>query len=255
MDPAVSSGCVATIPEGIAAEVEKQGIGRGTYSFAPLATLRRLIARRMVSSVHTAPHFSIDMKIELDALQALREAINEQGAVRVTLNDLMIRAAALALVRAPGVNVSYTDAGILSHHHADVCFAVAMENGLVTPIVRAAEAKTPAQIAVETADLVARGRIKRLRPDEYYGGTFCISNLGMFGVARFNAIINQPQAAILSIGAGERAFVLDGQEPRVATIMTVTLTSDHRVIDGAVAARWLKVFKELIEQPDALLAP
>lgn len=242
------------VPAALAEDLEKQGIPPGSYDFVPLTSLRRLIARRMVESVHTAPHFSIDAKIEIDAVQRLRETLNGVGDVRLSLNDLMIKAAAMALLRAPGINVSYSDAGIVTHRHADVGFAVAMDSGLVTPIVRMAETKSPQQIAVETADLVARGRVKRLRPEEYYGGSFCISNLGMFGVSRFDAIINRPHAAILSIGTGEKTYVLDGPETRIATVMTVTLTSDHRVIDGAVAARWLAAFKGLIEQPDALIA-
>ena len=254
MNASVAAPVTSAVPPEIALDLEKQGVAPGSYDFTPLTGFRKLIARRMTESVHAAPHFSVDMKIELDALQILREKLNVGADTRVSLNDLMIKATALALIHAPGVNVSYTDAGILTHHHADIGFAVAMEGGLVTPIVRSAEAKTPYVIAAETIDLVARGRIKRLKPDEYNGGSFCLSNLGMFGVSRFNAIINRPQAAILSIGTGERAFVLDGTEPRVATVMTATLTSDHRVIDGAVAARWLGMLKELIEHPDALVA-
>lgn len=251
--PATATKTAKPIPEDIAAELAMQGIAPGSYDFAPLDGLRKLIARRMVEAVQTAPHFSLDMKIELDPLLALRERINGDEAVRVSVNDMLIKAAGLALVQAPGVNVSFTSAGIVRHHHADVAFAVAMDGGLVTPIIREAETKSLREIAAETRDLAARGRIKRLKPEEYSGGSFSLSNLGMFGVSRFDAIINRPQGAILSVGTGEKCFLFDGDAPRVATVMTATLTSDHRAIDGAVAAQWLKQLKTIIEAPEAMI--
>ncbi|MDB5576319.1 MAG: aceF [Bradyrhizobium sp.] len=240
-------------PEGLVKDLELLGIAPGSYDYAPLDGLRRLIARRMVESVQTAPHFALEMKIELDRLLDAREALNMESNIRVSVNDFLIRAAALALMRHPAVNVSFTADGIVTHHDADVAFAVAMNGGLVTPIVRRAQQKSVIEIATETQDLAARGRIKRLKPAEYYGGSFSISNLGMFGVSRFGAIINQPQSAILSVGAAEKCYVPDGDGPRCATILTATLTSDHRAIDGATAASWLREFKALIEQPPTLL--
>ena len=225
------------------------GIPEGSYDFQPLNGLRKLIARRMLDSVRIAPHFSASIRIETDALMACRSELNRGAATKISVNDLLIKAAALALVDCPRVNSSYTDAGIITHRHADVAFAVSMEGGLVTPIVHGAEAKSVSAIAEETRDLADRGRRKRLRPEEYNGGSFTVSNLGMYGVSSFDAIINQPQSAIVSVGAPERGFVIDGDMPRIASLMIATLTSDHRLIDGATAASWLQAFKRAIEAP------
>jgi pyruvate dehydrogenase E2 component (dihydrolipoamide acetyltransferase) len=162
---------------------------------------------------------------------------------------MVIKAAAVALKRVPDANASYTPEGIAMHHHADIAMAVAIPGGLITPIIREAETKGLAQIAKEAKDLAARARDKKLKPDEFQGGTFSVSNLGMFGIKTFASIINEPQGAILSVGAGEKRAVVKGDEIVIANVMSVTLTCDHRVVDGAVGARWLAAFKELLEEP------
>jgi pyruvate dehydrogenase E2 component (dihydrolipoamide acetyltransferase) len=166
---------------------------------------------------------------------------------------MLIKAAAVALRRQPDANASFTPEGIAHHHHADIAVAVAIDGGLITPIVRAAETKGLAEIAREMKDLVERARTRKLKPEEYQGGTFSISNLGMFGIKSFASIINEPQGAILSVGAGEKRPVVRGAELAVATVMTVTLTCDHRVVDGAIGARWLAVFKALVEDPITMI--
>ena len=210
----------------------------------------------MTEAVHEVPSFPLTVDLEIDALLAARSAINailEKDGVKVSVNDLVIKAAAMALMRSPAANASYTPEGIARHHHADVAVAVAIEGGLITPIIRAAETKGLAQIATEMKDLAERARNKRLKPEEYQGGTFSVSNLGMFGIREFGSIINQPQGAILSVGAGEKRPVVRGDKLEIATVMTVTLTCDHRVVDGATGARWLQAFKAMIEQPAAML--
>jgi len=236
-------------PEEVASTLEMQGIPRGSYGYKAHSSIRKLIAKRMSESIYSAPHFSVDIHIEVDELMAMRRQVNAQGHGRVSLNDCFIKATAEALDLCPDVNVTFTEAGMVRHNHADVSFAVAIDGGLITPIVRRAEAKTLLEISAETQDLVARGRNKRLKPHEYFGGTFSLSNLGMFGVHRFDAIINQPQAAILSLGAPMATYVPSESGPRAANVMVATLTSDHRAIDGATAAKWLQELKSLLEAP------
>jgi pyruvate dehydrogenase E2 component (dihydrolipoamide acetyltransferase) len=166
---------------------------------------------------------------------------------------MLIKAAAVALKRQPDANASYTPDGIARHHHADIAVAVAIDGGLITPIVRAAETKGLAEIAREMKDLAERARTRKLKPEEFQGGTFSISNLGMFGIKSFASIINEPQGAILSVGAGEKRPVVRGDELAAATVMTVTLTCDHRVVDGAIGARWLAAFKALVEDPITMI--
>jgi pyruvate dehydrogenase E2 component (dihydrolipoamide acetyltransferase) len=173
--------------------------------------------------------------------------------VRVSVNDIVIKAAALALMRVPDANASYTPEGIAKHHHADVAMAVAIDGGLITPIIRNAETKGLAQIATESKDLAERARTRKLKPEEFHGGTFSVSNLGMFGIKSFASIINEPQGAILSVGAGEKRPVVRGDELAIATVMSVTLTCDHRVVDGAIGARWLAAFKSLVEDPITMI--
>jgi pyruvate dehydrogenase E2 component (dihydrolipoamide acetyltransferase) len=173
--------------------------------------------------------------------------------VKVSVNDIIIKAAAVALKRVPEANASYTPEGIALHHHADIAVAVAIDGGLITPIVRAAETKGLAQISAEVKDLAARAKSKKLKPEEFQGGTFSVSNLGMFGIKQFASIINEPQGAIMSVGAGEQRPVVKNGELAVATVMTITLTCDHRVVDGAIGAKFLAAFKPLIEEPLTLL--
>jgi len=165
----------------------------------------------------------------------------------------VIKAAAVALKQVPEANASYSPEGIALHHHADIAMAVAVEGELITPIIRSAELKGLAQIATEAKDLAVRARSKKLKPEEFQGGTFSISNLGMFGIKAFASIINEPQGAILSVGAGEKRAIVVGDQLAIATMMTVTLTCDHRVVDGAVGARWLQAFKVLIEDPITMI--
>ena len=233
------------------------GIADGSYDLVPLDGMRKVIARRMTESFRDIPHFPLTIDLEIDRLLDARGRINtalHASGVKVSVNDLVIRAAAAALKKVPEANASYTPAGIALHHHADIAMAVAVEGGLITPIIRAAEEKSLAQIAAATKDLAERARSKKLKPEEFQGGTFSVSNLGMFGIKSFASIINEPQGAILSVGAGEKRPVARGDQLAVATVMTVTLTCDHRVVDGSIGARWLQAFKGFVEDPITLLA-
>ncbi len=235
-----------------AQSLEQMGIVPGSYDLIPLDGMRKTVARRMVDSFRDVPHFPLSLDIEIDALLAARVRINgllEKSGVKVSVNDFVLKAAAIALKKVPEANASYSPEGIAMHHHADIAMAVAIPGGLITPIIRAAETKGLAQIATEAKDLAERARSKKLKPDEFQGGTFSVSNLGMFGIKTFASIINEPQGAILSVGAGEKRVVVKGDEMVIANVMTVTLTCDHRVVDGAVGARWLSAFKELLEEP------
>ena len=236
--------------------LEQQGIKPGSYDLIPLDGMRKTVARRMADSFRDVPHFPLTLDLELDALLAARAKINgllESQGVKVSVNDLVIKAAAVALTRVPEANASYTPDGVAMHHHADIAMAVAVPGGLITPIIFAAETKGLAQIAAEAKDLAERARSKKLKPEEYQGGTFSVSNLGMFGIKSFASIINEPQGAILSVGAGEKRPVVRGDQLAIATVTTVTLTCDHRVVDGAVGARFLAAFKALIEDPITMI--
>jgi pyruvate dehydrogenase E2 component (dihydrolipoamide acetyltransferase) len=238
------------------ASLEQQGIPAGSYDLVPLDGMKKTIARRMTDSFRDVPHFPLTIDLELDALLAARAKVNallEKEGVKVSVNDMLIKAAAIALKRAPDANASYTPEGIAHHHHADIAVAVAIDGGLITPIVRAAETKGLAEIAREMKDLAERARTRKLKPEEFQGGTFSISNLGMFGIRSFASIINEPQGAILSVGVGEKRAVVRGDQLAVATVMSVTLTCDHRVVDGAIGARWLAAFKALIEDPITMI--
>jgi pyruvate dehydrogenase E2 component (dihydrolipoamide acetyltransferase) len=237
--------------------LEDMGIAPGSYDLTPLDGMRRTVARRMADSFRDVPHFPLTIDLEIDRLLEARARINallDKEGVKVSVNDIVIKAAANALARVPEANASYTPEGIAMHHHADVAMAVALEHGLITPIVRAAETKGLAQIAQETKDLAERARARKLKPDEFQGGTFTVSNLGMFGVKTFASIINEPQGCIMSVGAGEKRPVVRGDALAIATVMSVTLTCDHRVVDGATGARYLAVFRAMIEEPLTMLA-
>jgi pyruvate dehydrogenase E2 component (dihydrolipoamide acetyltransferase) len=236
--------------------LEQLGIAPGSYDLKPLDLMRKTIARRMTDSFRDIPHFPLTVDFEIDKLLAARAEINgrfgEQG-VKISVNDMIIKACALALVRVPDANASYTPDGIALHHHADVAVAVAIEGGLITPIIRRAETKGLAQISAEMADLAARARARKLKPEEYQGGTFSISNLGMMGIKSFASILNEPQGMILSVGAGEKRPVVRGDSLAVATVMTVTLTCDHRVVDGAIGSAFLKALRGFLEDPMSML--
>jgi pyruvate dehydrogenase E2 component (dihydrolipoamide acetyltransferase) len=226
------------------------------YDLIPLDGMRKTIARRLTDSFRDVPHFPLTIDLEIDALLAARAKINsllESQGVKVSVNDIIIKAVAVALKRVPEANASYTPEGIAMHKHADIAVAVAIDGGLITPIVRAAETKGLAQISAEVKDLAARAKSKKLKPEEFQGGTFSVSNLGMFGIKQFASIINEPQGAIMSVGAGEQRPVVKNGQLAVATVMTVTLTCDHRVVDGAIGAKFLAAFKPLIEEPLTLL--
>ena len=236
--------------------LEQMGIAPGSYDLVPLDGMKKTVARRMTDSFRDVPHFPLTIDIEIDRLLDARARINallEKDGVKVSVNDLVIKAAATALRRVPEANASYTPDGIAMHHHADVAMAVALEHGLITPIIRSAETKGLAQIATEAKDLAARARSKKLKPEEFQGGTFTVSNLGMFGVKSFASIINEPQGAILSVGAGEKRPVVRGDQLAIATVMTVTLTCDHRVLDGSIGSAFLTAFRAMIEDPATML--
>ena len=235
----------------------QMGIPDGSYDLVPLDGMRRTVARRMTESFRDIPHFPLTIDLEIDRLLDARARINaalEKSGAKVSVNDLVIKAAAAALKAEPEANASYTPDGLAMHRDADIAVAVAVEGGLITPIVRRAQTKSLAQIAGEMKDLAERARSRKLRPEEFQGGTFSISNLGMFGIRSFASILNEPQGCILSVGAGEKRPVVRGDALAIATVMTVTLTCDHRVVDGAIGARWLAAFKGFIEDPITLLA-
>jgi len=239
-----------------AASLAQLGYPEDSYTLVPLDGMRRTVARRLTESARDIPHFPLTIDVEIDALLAARARINsllEPRGIKVSVNDLVIKAAALALRQVPEANASFTPEGIALHRHADISMAVAVDGGLITPIIRKAEQKGLSEIALEAKDLAERARNRKLKPEEFQGGTFSISNLGMFGIRQFGSIINPPQGAILSVGAGEaRAVVRDGQVI-IRTLMTVTLTCDHRVIDGAIGARWLAAFRALVEDPVTMI--
>ena len=241
----------------VAKSLASLGIPDGSYDLEPLDGMRKTIARRMTESATTIPTFPLTIDLQIDRLLDARHRINTALTgrdVRVSVNDMLIKAAAAALKASPAANASYTPEGIALHHHADIAVAVAVEHGLITPIIREAENRSLAEIAVAMKDLAERARTKKLKPEEYQGGTFSISNLGMFGIREFGSIINEPQGCILSVGAGEKRPVVKNGELAVATVMTVTLTCDHRVVDGATGAKWLQAFRGFVEDPITLLA-
>ena len=236
--------------------LEQMGIAPGSYDLIPLDGMRKTVARRMTDSFRDVPHFPLTIDLEIDRLLEARTRINallEKDGVKVSVNDLVLKAAAMGLKRVPEANASYSPEGIAIHHHVDIAMAVAIDGGLITPIIRAAETKGLAEIAKASKDLAERARTRKLKPEEFQGGTFTVSNLGMFGIKSFASIINEPQGAIMSVGVGEKRPIVRGDQLAIATVMTVTLTCDHRVVDGAIGSRFLGVFKTMIEDPAAML--
>jgi pyruvate dehydrogenase E2 component (dihydrolipoamide acetyltransferase) len=227
-----------------------------SYELKPLDGMRKTVAKRLTQSFMQVPHFPLNVDIKLDKLLASRADINEAApeGVKISVNDMLIKASALALMSEPDCNASFTDRGIAYHKSAHVSVAVAIDGGLITPVIRDAQTKGLATISREMKDLATRARERKLKPQEYSGGTFSISNLGMFGIKSFGSIINQPEGMILSVGAGEKRPVVDDAGEIVpATVMTVTLSCDHRVIGGAEGARWLAAFKRYVEHPQSML--
>jgi pyruvate dehydrogenase E2 component (dihydrolipoamide acetyltransferase) len=228
--------------------------GNLPYSERPLTGMRRTIARRLTESKQTIPHFYLTIDCEIDELLKFRMELNAKSdAYRISVNDFTIRAAALALRQVPAANASWSDEAILLWDTVDIAVAVALEDGLITPIVKNADRKGLATIANETKDLAARAREGKLKLDEFQGGTFSISNLGMFGVRDFAAVINPPHGGILAVGAGEQRPVVKNGALAIATVMSCTLACDHRVVDGAVGAQFLAAFKKLVEDPLTML--
>lgn len=229
------------------------------HTLVPNSSVRKVIARRLTEAKQTVPHFYVSMDIEIDALLKLREELNTKSpkegpsTFRLSVNDMLIKAAAIALRRIPKVNASYTDDAIVLYNDVDISVAVSIPDGLITPIVRKADQKGLAAISNEMKDLIARARAGKLKPEEFQGGGFSISNMGMYGVSEFAAIINPPQAAILAVAAGQQRPVVKDGALAIATVMTCTLSVDHRVVDGALGAEWLAAFKGIVEDPLSLM--
>ncbi|NOT42778.1 MAG: pyruvate dehydrogenase complex dihydrolipoamide acetyltransferase, partial [Alphaproteobacteria bacterium] len=232
---------------------------KDSYEELPHDSMRKTIAKRLTASKRDIPHYYLTVDCTIDTLLDVRKQMNEKapaegaGAYKLSVNDFIVKAAALALIRVPGVNSSWTETALLRHKHADVGVAVALDFGLITPIVFAAETKSLAAISREVKDLAVRAKAKKLKPAEFEGGTFSISNLGMFGVRDFTAVINPPQSAILAVGAGEQRAVVKKGALAIANVITVQMSCDHRVIDGALGATWLEAFKGYIEDPVTML--
>ncbi|MEO1136819.1 MAG: pyruvate dehydrogenase complex dihydrolipoamide acetyltransferase [Pseudomonadota bacterium] len=251
----------AAAPAQIApASIDERLYPADSYEAVKLDGMRKVIARRLTQSFNQeVPHFPLNVDVELDHLLAARARINAtspkegDGAFKLSVNDFILKASAMALKKVPAANATYTDEAILLHKHADIGVAVAIDGGLITPIVWKAEEKGLKQISAEVKDMAARAKNKKLKPEEYQGGTFSVSNLGMFGIKSFASIVNQPHGAIMSVGAGEQRVIVKDGKMEIATVMTVTLTCDHRVVDGAVGAEFLSAFKAFIEEPAAML--
>lgn len=226
----------------------------GSYELVAHTPMRKTIARRLTESKSTIPHFYLTIECDLDELLAMREKLNAQtpkgdGAYKLSVNDFVIRASALALRRVPEAHASWTEAGLLRHKHADIGVAVSIEGGLITPIVRHADGMGLAETSNTMRDLAERARARKLKPNEYEGGTFSISNLGMYGISEFSAVINPPHSMILAVGAGEQRPVVRNGALAIATRMNCTLSCDHRVVDGVLGAQFLNVFRGFIENP------
>jgi len=237
---------------------------QGSYELVPHDNMRKTIARRLVEAKSTIPHFYLTLDCELDALLALRTQLNaaapmkkndkgEAPSYKLSVNDMVIKAMAMALKAVPDANASWTESAMVKHKHADVGVAVSIPGGLITPIIRHADEKTLSTISNEMKDLASRARSRKLKPEEYQGGTTAVSNLGMFGIRDFAAVINPPHATILAVGAGEERAVVKNGEIRIATVMSVTLSTDHRAVDGALGAELLGAFKRMIENPMGML--
>jgi len=232
--------------------------GAAPYREVPHSTIRKIIARRLTEAKQQQPHFYISIDCEIDALLKARQELNARapegkGGYKLSVNDFVIRAAALALRKVPAANASWTEEAVRLYARADISVAVAIPNGLITPVIRGADQKGLAEISNEMKELAARAREGKLKPEEFQGGTFSISNLGMYGIREFAAVLNPPQGVILAVGAGEQRAVVKEGALAIATVMTSTLSVDHRVVDGVIAAEFLAAYKKLIEDPLTML--
>ena len=233
----------------------------GSYDLVPHDTMRKVIARRLTESKQHVPHFYVTVDIALENLLALRERLNaaapkdKEGKPKwkISVNDFVIKAMAMALVKVPDANVAWTESAMVRHKHSDIGVAVSIPGGLITPVVRAAETKGLAQISSEMKDYAARAKARKLKPEEYTGGSCSVSNMGMMGVKNFSAIVNPPQSSILAVGAGERRAVVKGNDIVIEQLMSVTLSTDHRCIDGALGAEFLGAIRMYLEEPGLML--
>ncbi len=258
--PAAAAAPAPALAKGASDEAVLKLFEAGSYDLVPHDGMRKTIAKRLQESKQTIPHFYVSVDCELDALLALRAQLNDAAprkegapAYKLSVNDMVIKAMALALRDVPDANVSWTDTNMVKHKHADVGVAVSIPGGLITPIIRKAETKTLSAISNEMKDLGKRAKDRKLKPEEYQGGTTAVSNMGMMGVKNFAAVVNPPHATILAVGAGEERVVVKNGEMKVANVMTVTLSTDHRAVDGALGAELLGAFKRYIENPMGML--
>ena len=257
---ATAPAAAAAAPAGPSDEQVLKNFAEGSYELVPHDGMRKTIAKRLTEAKQTIPHFYVSVDCALDELLALRGQLNssaprkdDKPVYKLSVNDMVIKALALALRDVPDANVSWTSDNMVKHKHVDVGVAVSIEGGLITPIIRKAEEKALSTISNEMKDLGKRAKERKLKPEEYQGGTTAVSNMGMMGVKSFSAVVNPPHSTILAVGAGEKRPVIVGDEIKVATMMTVTLSTDHRTVDGALGAELLKAFKGYIENPMSML--
>jgi pyruvate dehydrogenase E2 component (dihydrolipoamide acetyltransferase) len=257
---AAAAASAPAAAKGMSEEAVLKLFEQGSYELVPHDGMRKTIAKRLQESKQTIPHFYVSVDCELDALMALRAQLNAASpekdgkpAYKLSVNDMVIKALALALRDVPDANVSWTETNMVKHKHADVGVAVSIPGGLITPIVRQAELKSLSAISNEMKDLGKRAKERKLKPEEYQGGTTAVSNMGMMGVKSFSAVVNPPHATILAVGAGEQRAVVKNGEIKIANVMTVTLSTDHRCVDGALGAELLGAFKRYIENPMGML--
>jgi pyruvate dehydrogenase E2 component (dihydrolipoamide acetyltransferase) len=254
-------GAPKLAPAGISDDIVKKMFEPGSFEEVPHDGMRKTIARRLTEAKQTIPHFYLTVDCDIDALLKLREQVNASAqkdkdgkpAFKVSVNDMVIKALALALVRTPGSNVTFTENSMLDHKHADISVAVAIPGGLITPVIRKADMLTLSGIANAMKDFAARAKDRKLKPEEYQGGMSAVSNLGMYGIKDFVAVINPPQSSIIAVGMGEKRAVVKNNEIVIGNVMSVTISCDHRAMDGAKGAELIAAFKQLIENPMAML--
>ena len=259
--PAAKPAAAPVLAVGPSDEQVLKNFAEGSYDLVPHDTMRKVIARRLTESKQTIPHFYVAVDVTIEQLLELRERLNLQAPKdkdgkplwKVSVNDFIIKAMAMALVKVPDANVSWTESAMVRHKHADIGVAVSIPGGLITPVVRSAELKGLAQISNEMKDYAARARNRKLKPEEYTGGSAAVSNMGMMNVKNFAAIVNPPHASILAIGSAERRPVVRGNEIKIEQQMTITLSTDHRCIDGALGAEFIGAIRAFLEEPGLML--